>query len=309
MTNKIAFLFSGQGAQYPGMMKDIYDNSAKARSAFDIAGQQLNRSISNLCFNGTEEELNLTHNTQPCMLTAEIAAYEAIVEAGIKPDAVAGFSLGEYAALVAANVLTFEDVIKIIQVRADAMQEAVPVGKGGMAAVKSDKRELIKELCESCKDYVEIVNYNSPKQVAVSGTAEGVNEFVGKALENSLVAKPLPVSAPFHSKLMEPASEILENEFEKYTFSDATIPLYMNVDAQIEIDCASIKCKLVEQAKSPVLWEQTIYEMYKDGINTFIEVGPGNMLYKFAKKTIKGVNLYNIETMEDIEEVISEIRG
>lgn len=307
---KIAFLFSGQGAQYPGMMKDIAEVSREAAEVFRIADQKLGRSISELCFNGTQEDLNLTHNTQPCVLAADLAAYQSISEAGIRPDAVAGFSLGEYAALVAAGAISIEDVFPLIQKRADFMQEAVPVGKGAMAAVMKLSAEEVEVLCKETDGYVIPANYNCPGQIVVSGEAEAIDRLCETAKERKIRAMKLAVSAPFHCELMAPAAENLREPLNQTAFSTPSVPIYMNVDAQPETDADKIREKLVAQAKSPVRWEDTLRNMAKAGIDTFIELGPGKTLSSFVKKTFGDeVRFFNVTDIETLKNTIEAVKG
>ena len=304
---KTAFLFSGQGAQTAGMMQDLYQASPTVRTVFETADRCLGRSISNLCFEGPQEELNLTHNTQPCVLAAELAAYEAIMEKGVKADTVAGFSLGEYGALVAANAIGMEDAFKIIQIRADAMQEAVPVGKGGMAAVMKLSKEDVEALCKETGGYVIPVNFNCPGQIVVSGEMAAVDRLVEIAMGRKLRVMKLSVSAPFHCALMEQASHKLEAAFKEIVFKTPTIPCYSNVDAKPYKDGNGIAQQLCLQAKSPVLWEQTIRQLHADGVTTFIELGPGNMLSKFVKKTLENVRIFNVNSVETLNETVSSL--
>lgn len=307
---KIAFLFSGQGAQYPGMMKDIAEASREAAEVFRIADQALDRSISELCFNGPQEDLNLTHNTQPCVLAADLAAWKAIDAAGIKPDAVAGFSLGEYAALVAAGVISIEDVFPLIQKRADFMQEAVPVGKGAMAAVMKLSAEEVEALCKETDGYVIPANYNCPGQIVVSGEAEAVDRLCETAKERKIRAMKLAVSAPFHCELMAPAAENLREPLNQTAFSTPSVPVYMNVDAQSETDADRIREKLVAQAKSPVRWEETLRNIAEAGIDTFIELGPGKTLSGFVKKTFGDeVRFFNVTDIETLNKTIEAVKG
>lgn len=304
---KTAFIFSGQGAQYPGMMKDIAVECSEAKEVFDIADQTLVRKISELCFEGSQEELNLTHNTQPCVLASDLAAYKAIMAVGIRPDAVAGFSLGEYAALVAAGVIDIKDVFPLIQKRADFMQEAVPVGNGAMAAVMKQTAEEVQALCDEVDGYVIPANYNCPGQIVVSGEAEAIDTLYEIAKERKIRAMKLAVSAPFHCEMMEPAVEKLEEPLKETSFYVPTIPVYMNVDAKKELNPESIREKLLLQAKSPVRWEQTLRNMADDGIDTFIELGPGKTLTSFVKKTFSGedsIQYYNVTDIESLKETV-----
>ncbi len=306
--SKIAFLFSGQGAQVPGMMKDIVDESNAAKEVFDTADKALGRSISELTFNGAQEELNLTHNTQPCMLTAEIAAFKALIEKGIKPDVVAGFSLGEYAALVAAGVLSTEDALKIIQIRADAMQEAVPVGKGAMAAVTKQDAETVNALCDEVDGYVIPVNYNCPGQIVVSGENDAVDKLIEIAKGRKIRTVKLAVSAPFHCALMAPASEKLAEAFKTITVNKPALPCYSNVDAKPYAEDADVAEQLCTQVKSPVLWEQTLRNMADDGVDIFVEVGPGTTLRKFVSKTLGEVKIFSVNSLEGLNTCIEGLR-
>ena len=307
---KIAFIFSGQGAQYPGMMKDIAEQCPEAEEVFEIADKTLERGISNLCFSGEQETLNLTHNTQPCVLAADLAAWKAVEAAGIKPDAVAGFSLGEYAALVAAGVIDIKDVFPLIQQRADFMQEAVPIGQGAMAAVMKQTPEEVQALCDEVDGYVIPANYNCPGQIVVSGEAEAVDKLLETAKERKIRAMKLAVSAPFHCEMMAPAAENLREPLQATAFSVPTVPVYMNVDAKAEMDPEKIREKLVAQAKSPVCWEETLRNMAETEIDTFIELGPGKTLSSFVKKTFsEGIQFFNVTDAETLKVAIEAVKG
>ena len=293
------------------MMKDIAVESSEAKEVFDIADQTLGRKISELCFEGTQEELNLTHNTQPCVLAADLSAYKAITSAGIMPDTVAGFSLGEYAALVAGGVIDIKDVFQLIQKRADFMQEAVPVGKGAMAAVMKLTAKEVQALCDEVDGYVIPANYNCPGQIVVSGEAEGIDRLCEIAKERKIRAMKLAVSAPFHCEMMSSAAEKLEEPLRETRFRVPTFPVYMNVDAEIETDPERIRKKLLLQAKSPVRWEQTLRNMVESGIDTFVELGPGKTLTGFVKKTFGddvSVHFYNVTDVESLRETVDALK-
>lgn len=303
---KIAFLFSGQGAQYPGMMKDLYDTADSARKVFVTADESLERCVSELCFNGTQEELNLTHNTQPCMLAADLAAAYALKEKGVEPDAVAGFSLGEYAALVYSGVISMSDAFKMVQIRADAMQEAVAPGEGAMAAMIGAPADRIEELCAKIEDgYVVAANYNSPVQTVISGTASGVDAVLAMAEKAGIRGMKLAVSAPFHCGLMKPAADKLSELFKTCEFYKPSLPVYMNVDGKVHGD--GIEGLLVQQAMSPVRWTDTLRNMQAAGVDTFIECGPGRTLSGLVKKTLSGVNICRVENMKTLESTLAAL--
>lgn len=305
---KIVFMYSGQGAQAPGMMKDIYDKYEESRKIFKCAEDTLGRSISELSFKGTADDLTLTHNTQPCVLAADLAAGAALEANGIHPDAVAGFSLGEYGALVRANVITLEDAFSVIQIRADAMQEAVPVGVGAMAAIMGAADTEVEELCNQVNGYVVPANYNSPVQTVISGTAEAVDNALQIASEKGIKGVKLAVSAPFHCGLMKPAAEMIKTEFEGMTFSNPSIPVYMNVDSEILKTGEDAKELLYRQAMSAVLWKQTLLRMFDDGIDTFIECGPGKTLWGLARKTLpKDAKILRVADLVSLEKTVATL--
>ncbi|SFG65170.1 ACP S-malonyltransferase [Oribacterium sp. WCC10] len=305
---RIAFLFSGQGAQYPGMLQDLYQEEQVVRDVFDKADKALGRSISDLCFHGTQEDLNLTHNTQPCVLAADLAAGELLRSKGVVAEAVAGFSLGEYAALTFAGAIKQDDVFLIVQVRADAMQEAVPARQGAMAALIGKESNQAAEICEMVKSgYVIPANYNSPAQTVISGEAAAVDEAVSIAEERGITCMKLPVSAPFHCKLMRPAAEKLAELFKSKSFSYPAIPVYMNVDGEAIEDGSKVKDLLVQQAMSPVQWVKTLQNMREAGIDTFIECGPGRTLSGLVKKTLTGVNIYRVENLKTLNSTLEAV--
>ena len=305
---KIGLLFSGQGAQYPGMMSDLYESEAAAKALFEQANRALGRDIAGLCFTGTQEELNLTHNTQPCMLAGDLAAAMALKDTGVQAEAAAGFSLGEYAALAFAGALSVEEAFRIIQIRADAMQEAVAPGEGGMAAFVGASPEQVEERCAKVtRGYVVPANYNSPVQAVVSGQTAGVDEACELAEEAGMRCVRLAVSAPFHCALMEPAARKLEEEFAGVSFSDPVMPVYMNVDAKPLTEGSRAAGLLVRQATSPVRWVETLLNMQADGIDTFIECGAGKTLSGLVKKTLKGVKILRVENVKTLQNTLEEL--
>ena len=305
---KIAFMFSGQGAQFPGMMKDLCEAENTAKAVFDAADTALGRGISSLCFEGTQDELNLTHNTQPCVLAADLAAAMALRAHGIEFEGAAGFSLGEYAALAYAGAVSMKDVFEIIQHRADAMQDAVAPGRGAMAAMMGGSPEKIEEICAAVTDgYVVAANYNSPAQTVISGENAAVDQAIALAREQRIKGKKLAVSAPFHCALMEPAAKSLDALFTTRQFATPNIPVYMNVDAKANTDAAAIPDLLVRQAMSPVRWMQTLLNMQADGFDTFIECGPGKTLAGLASRTLKDVTILRVGDAQSLRETLDAL--
>lgn len=305
----VMFLFSGQGAQAQGMGKDFYNNSPAAKEIFDIADKVLGRRITDICFNGTQNELNLTHNTQPCMLAIDLAAYAATSERGVKPQAVAGFSLGEYAALVAAKVFSVEDAFQLVQLRADAMQEAVPVGQGAMATFMNLTAQEVEALCQEVEGYVVPANYNSPQQTVVSGEVSAVKELIKMVKSKGIKALRLPVSAPFHCKMMEPAREKLEKAFAEVDFHDAVVPVYMNVDGKPHTKADDIKQCVLQQTISPVRWTDTIENVFVDFNCLFMELGVGETLCHLVKKIQSEALALPIENMETMLVAMNELNA
>ena len=313
--NKLAFVFPGQGAQAVGMGKEFYDHYEVAKKLFEEADEALGYSITKLCFEGPEEELKLTANTQPAILTVSVIAQELLKENGVAPDIVGGHSLGEYSALVAAGVLSFSDAVVLVHKRGQYMQEAVPVGKGGMAAIIGLDNEVIGKACEEASKEagaVQPVNFNCPGQTVIAGTTEGVKAAVEKlSAAGAKKAVVLPVSAPFHSTLMKPAAEKLAAELDKVTLSDAKIPVVANYTGKLEQDAAEIKQNLVAQADHPVQWIQCVETMKAFGADTYVEAGPGRTLCGLNRRIdrkLKSLHVENIETLKKVLDSFKEVR-
>lgn len=312
--SKLAFVFPGQGAQKVGMGKDFFDNYDVAKKMFKEADEALGYSIMKMCFEGPEEDLKLTANTQPAILTISCIANEILKENGVQPEITGGHSLGEYSALVAAGVLKFQDAVALVHKRGAYMQEAVPVGEGGMAAIIGVERDKIVEVCQSvsAESPVQAVNFNCPGQIVIAGATRGV-ELAVEELKAAGAKKAviLPVSAPFHSTLMQPAAEKLAVELDKVTLSDARIPVVANVNAKVLTKAEDIKASLVAQAASPVLWEDCVATMKEFGADILLEAGPGKTLCGFNRridKTIKSLNVEDVESLEKSLDYFKEVR-
>ena len=296
------------------MGKDFYDNYDVAKKMFKEADEALGYSIMKMCFEGPEEDLKLTANTQPAILTISCIANEILKENGIQPEITGGHSLGEYSALVAAGVLNFQDAVALVHKRGSYMQEAVPVGEGGMAAIIGVDRDKIVEVCQqvSAESPVQAVNFNCPGQIVIAGATKGV-ELAVEELKAAGAKKAviLPVSAPFHSTLMKPAAEKLAVELDKVTISDAKIPVVANVSAEILTKAEDIKASLVAQAASPVLWEDCVARMKEFGADVLLEAGPGKTLCGFNRridKTITSLNVEDVASLEKSLDYFKEVR-
>ena len=309
MAKKIAFIFPGQGAQSVGMGKDLYDNYESAKKIYNTADEVLGKNISSLCFEGPEENLKQTVNTQPCIVTTSIAALEAFKsELNIEPDYVAGHSLGEYCAMYTAGVMTLETTLKAIQKRADLMGQT----KGGaMAAVLNASEEVLKAgLAEGSKvGYVDVANYNSPVQVVITGDENAVKAAGDYILANGARrVVPLAVSGAFHSKFMENAGKEFENFAKTLDLNDASIPVMTNVDAAPTTDKEDFRTKMPRQIYSSVHWTQTIQKMVSDGVEIFVEIGPGKVLAGLNKKIAPEAVVYNIYDKVSLEETIASLK-
>lgn len=313
--NKLAFVFPGQGAQTVGMGKDFCAQYEVAEKLFAQADEALGYSIRQMCFEGPEEDLKLTANTQPAILTMSVIANEILKEHGLQPDVTGGHSLGEYSALVAADVLDFQDAVALVHKRGQFMQEAVPVGQGGMAAIIGLADEVIVDACEKATKAageVQAVNFNCPGQTVIAGTTKGVEAAV-ETLKAAGAKKAviLPVSAPFHSTLMKPAAEKLAAELDKVQIRDAKIPVVSNFTGELETKADEIKANLVAQADHPVKWIACVNTMSAFGADTFVEAGPGKTLCGFNRridKSLKSMNVENLETLQKTLDYFKEVR-
>lgn len=311
--NEIAFVFPGQGSQYVGMGSGFYDSLTESREVFLKADEALGFKLSDLCFNGPEEELRLTINTQPAILTVSIACLEAFkTRSSIIPKYVAGHSLGEYSALVACNSLDFIDAVKIVRKRGQFMQEAIPLGVGGMLAVIGLEREKIQELCGAVKEYgvAETANINSAQQITIAGELKALEKLAPllKAAGAKAVVQ-LPVSAPFHCCLMDSAAKKLELYIRDIHFTEAVVPLVTNVSAQAITSSEKLKNGLINQVSQSVLWYDSIKYMLDQGVNAFIEFGPGKVLSGLIKKINRRAKVLNIQDQESLDKTIASIGG
>lgn len=307
---KVAFVFPGQASQYPGMGKELAEKYPVARAVFDEADKALGFSISKICFEGTEEDLKLTANTQPAILTVSTAAYRVLEEKGITPDYVAGHSLGEYSALVAAGSLKFADAVKLVRKRGTYMQEAVPAGQGAMAAIMGVSPAVVIDACKRAAEgeVCAPANLNSPEQTVISGNAGAVKRAV--EIASQLGAKRsmvLAVSAPFHSALMMPAQQKLEKDLAAIQFGDLQMPLVTNVDADTIRNGEEARSALVRQVSMPVRWEESMRLLLDEGVNTFVEVGPGRVLTGLMRQIERSVATLNVEDEKNLLATIEKI--
>lgn len=304
---KTAFLFPGQGAQYVGMAKDFYEQVEESKEVFERANKVLDFDVIKMCFE-ENEELNQTEYTQAAMVTACVSILEAVKKKGIKADITAGLSLGEYAALVANDVLSFEDAVALVRKRGIYMSNEVPNGEGSMAAILGLDVEIIERICKEVEDEtnmcVQPANYNCPGQIVISGKKEAVLAACDRLKEaGAKRALELKVSGPFHSALLKGAGDKLSEELKNVVVNPMTIPYVCNAKAEIVLDVSQTKELLEKQVYSPVRWQQTMEFMIANGVTTFVEIGPGKTLSGFLKKIDKTVTVINIEKIEDLEKL------
>jgi [acyl-carrier-protein] S-malonyltransferase len=292
---KHAYIFPGQGSQFPGMGKSLYETNEKAAQYFEQANDILGFRISDIMFDGSADDLKKTNVTQPAIFLHSIILFKMTV--GLKPDMVAGHSLGEFTALVANNTLTFEDALRLVAMRANAMQKACELNPSTMAAVLNLDDAIVEEICASIQDEIVVAaNYNCPGQLVISGSMKGIEiaceKMKAAGAKRALV---LPVGGAFHSPLMEPAKQELQTAIEQTLFSNPTCPIYQNVNAQAVTDSVAIKQNLIAQLTAPVKWTQSVLQMQLDGATDFTEVGPGNVLQGLVKKIFKEAVTHNIQ--------------
>ncbi len=302
----IAFIFPGQGSQYVGMGKELFENFSVAKQIFEEADDVLHFSISALCFKGPEEALKLTENTQPAVLTTSIAALKVLqAEKGMTPQFTAGHSLGENSALVASGALTFSEAVRMVRLRGKFMQEAVPVGEGAMAAVLGMERERVEKLCEeiSSGEVLTPANFNCQGQIVIAGHSKAVERAIERVKQEGKKAVLLPVSAPFHSPLMKPAGERLEKALEEISVGDLKIPVVTNVEAEVNTSKDRVKGLLVAQVSSPVRWEESMRRMIEEGIERVLEIGPGKVLSGLMKRIDPRLETANIEDIQTLKKI------
>ncbi len=307
---KVAFVFPGQGSQFAGMGQELAAGFPEARAVFERADAALGEPISRLCFSGPEEQLQLTANTQPAILTVSLAALAALRARGASFDGTAGHSLGEYSAIGAAGGLAVEDLVRTVRRRGQLMQEAVPVGVGAMAAVLGPGREVVEACCrEACGggEVVVAANFNAPEQTVIAGHAAAVAR-AGQLLiaHGAKRVVPLPVSAPFHSPLMAPARAGLAPVLDALPFKDLAVPLYSNVDAAPVTEASAVRDGLVRQVDAPVRWVELVQRMVADGFDTFVEVGPGGVLSGLIRRIARAATTVQVGTAAQVETYIGK---
>ena len=310
---KIAFIFPGQGSQTVGMGAEFVANSEESKAFYDQADEVLGFSLSNYMLQGPQEELTVTYNAQPALLTTGVMVADKLIKAGIKPHFTAGHSLGEYSAFVTSGVLSFRDAVKVVHKRGLFMDEAVPAGIGAMAAILSLEAEKLQAVCGQVSadgETVQLANLNCPGQIVISGTKQGVEQACVAAKEaGAKRAIPLVVSGPFHSALMEPAAAKLAVEVGNVALSEPIIPVVSNVTAQLLMNVEDIKKEMVEQVTNSVLWQQNVETLLAQGVTIFIECGPGKVLSGLVKKIDRSAQVYCVYDEASLEQVVEASKG
>ncbi|PUU90125.1 MULTISPECIES: ACP S-malonyltransferase [Halanaerobium] len=309
MSSNLVFMFSGQGSQYVGMGKELYENYEAAKSILDKAEEIVDFDLKDMIFNGPEADLNNTKNTQPAIYTVSAMIKAVLAEHGLDAAAAAGHSLGEYSALYAAGVLSFADGLKLVRRRGELMDQADPEGKGTMAAIIGLADKEVESVLKEIDGIVTVANYNSPGQVVISGEVTAV-EAAGELLSEKGAKRviPLTVSGAFHSPLMEPAKEELKNTIESVEFKDAQIPLIANVTADYVKESSEIKSALIKQLNNSVRWVETIERFKEDGYEDYVEVGPGRVLKGLMRRIDRSLNAYNVEDEKSLKKTLKKLK-